>query len=116
MAIWNILFHPTSDNRNAPFDYIQQIPNEAQQTTIINRLQELARRDIADWPHTWVHKITGDLFQLTVGSHRLLYCLEGKNIVILHAFRKQTQKTPKKEIKRAINNYHRYFSSKRSGK
>ena len=56
-------------------------------------------------PHT--KAIDSGLFELRVkgkeGIGRVFYCTKvGKRIVMLHAFVKKTQKTPKKELKLAI--------------
>lgn len=56
-------------------------------------------------PHT--KAIDDGLFELRVkgkeGIARVFYCTRiGKRIVMLHVFVKKTQKTPKKELKRAI--------------
>lgn len=40
-------------------------------------------------------------------KHRIFYfTMIGKKIILLHAFRKNTKKTPLSEINTAINNYH----------
>lgn len=47
--------------------------------------------------------ISGKLWELRPGATRLLYFAHIDNkFVILHAFRKQTQKTPRKEIDTAL--------------
>jgi len=56
-------------------------------------------------PHT--RAIEGGLFELRVkgkdGIARVFYCTKvGKRIVMLHVFVKKTQKTPKKELRLAI--------------
>jgi len=56
-------------------------------------------------PHT--KAIEGGLFELRVkgkeGIARVFYCTKiGKRIVMLHVFVKKTQKTPKKEMKLAM--------------
>lgn len=33
---------------------------------------------------------------------RIIYCFKNRNIYLLHAFKKQTQKTPRKEIETAL--------------
>ena len=55
-------------------------------------------------PHS--RSLGGGLFELrphgTEGIGRVLYCyLDGKRIVILHAFVKKTQETPEKELRLA---------------
>lgn len=46
--------------------------------------------------------------------HRILYVtIEGKRIILLHAFLKKTPKTPKQEIIRALNNFEDYKINKK---
>ncbi|MBP2660588.1 MAG: type toxin-antitoxin system RelE/ParE family toxin [Firmicutes bacterium] len=50
----------------------------------------------------YVKHIQGDLWELRPGDNRiLLFGWKGNNIVLLHSFRKATNKTPIREIKRA---------------
>ena len=45
--------------------------------------------------------------------HRIFYiAVEGKKIILLHAFLKKTSKTPQQEIVRALNNYEDYKINK----
>jgi len=56
-----------------------------------------------DFPHA--KKISRDLFEIRIkvqGKYRSIYAYIGKlDIVILHFFRKKTQKTPTKDLKLA---------------
>lgn len=50
-------------------------------------------------PHS--KKLTSDLYELRIRGKqeiRITYTFKNKNIYLLHAFKKQTQKTPRKEI------------------
>jgi phage-related protein len=52
-------------------------------------------------PHS--RRIEGRLWELRPGDNRLFYCLcMDQQFVILHAFRKQSMKTPEKEIATAL--------------
>ena len=66
-------------------------------------------------PHSRV--IGGGLFELRVGDKniaRTLYAYAtGNEIYLLHAFVKKTQKTPKKEIDRAVRLMQEYFNEKK---
>jgi len=57
-----------------------------------------------------VDKLEDKLYELridnTVNNPRIIFCvLSGKRIFLLHAFKKKTQKTPKKEITIARHRY-----------
>lgn len=44
--------------------------------------------------------------------HRIFFfTLVGKNIILLHAFLKQTAKTPESEITKALNNYYKVLKN-----
>lgn len=44
--------------------------------------------------------------------HRIFYfTFVGKNIILLHAFLKHSDKTPESEITKALNNYHKVLRS-----
>lgn len=54
-------------------------------------------------PHA--KKLSKDLYELRIRGKqevRILYAFVGKNIYLLHAFKKQTQKTPSREITTAL--------------
>ena len=43
--------------------------------------------------------VEGKLWEIRVGAHRIFYVVVlGPEMVLLHAFRKQSQKTPRKEL------------------
>lgn len=55
-------------------------------------------------PH--VKKLTSDLYELRIRGKqevRIIYGFVKKTIYLLHGFRKQTQKTPKKEIEISLS-------------
>ena len=59
-------------------------------------------------PYNFTKHIEGCLWELRPGNNRIFYFFDGNIIVLLHMFRKKTQKTPKLEIekaKREIANY-----------
>ena len=65
-----------------------------------------------DFPHA--KKVTRDLFEIRIklkGEYRGFYAYVGKlDIVILHFFRKKTQKTPIKELELAQRRLKQYES------
>ncbi len=77
------------------------------------RLETLSKLEVGEWPHTWIHKIAGAIFQLAAGNQRIMYCLDAKTIVVLHACRKVKQKTLRKDINRAEIHYNKYMSQKK---
>lgn len=113
MSLWDVRFFPPSGNRNSPEDYIYKvIPLEADQVSIVRWLQILSHREISDWPNTKIHKLTGDIFQLTVGKYRLSFVLDVRRIIVLHCCPKKGQKTKKIDLQRAELNYKDYLASR----
>jgi phage-related protein len=108
-----IEFFPPAGKRHSPFDYISNLSNNAQRAQIVHRLDTLKKLEIGDWPHTWIHKIRGAIYQLTAGDHRIMFCLDNKTIVVLHICRKVKQKTRRKDIKRAEIHYNEYVTQKK---
>ena len=51
-------------------------------------------------PHNILHKV-GEFYQITIGKYRYLSVLQGQEFILLHAFRKKSQKTKPADIKRA---------------
>ena len=113
MPKWTVVFYPPSGARFSPVDSILSLDDEAERGQIAHRLETMAKLDVAQWPHTWVHKITGKVFQLTAGDNRVMYCLDEKRIVVLHVCRKVRQKALAKDIKRAKSHYDSYFTQKK---
>jgi len=57
-------------------------------------------------PHS--KKLASELYELRIRGKqevRIIYGFVGKNIFLLHGFKKQTQKTPKKEIVTALSRF-----------
>jgi len=72
-----------------------------QQAALLRALDRL--RDygvLLKYPH--VEQIEGDLWELRADAGRLFYCAyTGRRFIILHGFRKKSQKTPRREIETA---------------
>lgn len=75
--------------------------------------------DIPQVPETYLKKLEGTdgLYEIRVqfGSDIFrIFCFfdDGKLIILLNGFQKKTQKTPKKEIKRALKLREEYYAEK----
>ena len=64
---------------------------------------ELLKRNGTNLPSVITKHIKEDIWELRPGNNRVLYFFfENHTYVLLHMFRKKTQKTPTKEIQKAI--------------
>ena len=62
----------------------------------------------------YVKHIRGDIWELRPGVNRiLLFAWKENKLVLLHAFRKRTQKTPEREIRRAEMEIDRWLQQRR---
>jgi phage-related protein len=109
MSIWDIVFFPPSSERYSPYDYITGLSDPAESRKIRHRLEALGELEIGDWPSQWVKIHTGDIWQLKADPHRVMFCLDHRTIVVLHAFRKVGQRTRRKDVQRAMIHYNMYI-------
>ena len=56
----------------------------------------------------YLKKITKGIWELRPGKYRLLFGMTGGNVAVVNIFKKQTQKTPKREIKLALKRLKEY--------
>ncbi len=79
----------------------------------VDRYIQLLQENGTKLPITVVKHLEGDIWELRPGFNRILFFgFDGSSFVLLHHFRKKTQKTPKKEISRAISEMNDYISRK----
>lgn len=68
-------------------------------------------------PSNVTKHIEDGIWELRPGNNRVFYFFYEDDIfVLLHAFRKKTQKTPRREIEKAKNEREDYLSRKEQGK
>ena len=100
---WSIIYFESSRGENFVEKFINEQKEEikAKYIGMIDFLEEygpfLSRK--------YTKKIKKDLYELRITCKeqiRVLYTIQGRTMILLHAFKKKTQKTPLKEIKTAI--------------
>jgi len=96
---WNILLFETSRGEKPVEEFIvsKSPQTEAKIAHLINLLE--IHGNILGMPHS--KQLTQGLYELRIRGKeetRILYCFKNKNIYLLHGFKKQTQKTPKRDI------------------
>ena len=96
---WNILVFETQRGEKPVEEFIiSKSPQaKAKIAHLINLLE--IHGNILGMPHS--KQLTKGLYELRIRGKeeiRILYCFKEKDIYLLHGFKKQTQKTPNKEI------------------
>lgn len=72
---------------------------------------ELLRQNGTNLPSNITKNIVENIWELRPGNNRIFYFYFNKNkFVLLHQFRKKTQKTPKHEIVKALSERDDYIS------
>ena len=101
-------------NKSRVFEYIDDL-DTPQKAKISNRIEFLRQhKGVLDEPYS--KHIKGKIRELRIdfgkNKHRIFYfTFVKKNIILLHAFLKRTQKTPETEIKIAENNYYNVINN-----
>ena len=101
---WNVITFETQRGKKPIDEFIksQQPQARAKIVHLINLLE--IHGNILNMPHS--KQLGNNLYELRIHGKqeiRILYYFNKRNIILLHAFKKQTQKTPSKEIKTGIN-------------
>lgn len=95
-----VVYVETARGSRPAQEYIEGLPvkERAKVKALIDYLSE--QKQLRE-PHA--KKLTGypGLYELRPGAHRLFYCYYEDKIVLLHGFRKKSNKTPKREIEKA---------------
>ena len=112
MAIWNIVFYPSSGSRHSPHDYIGSLSKKNEIALIYRRLKTIQELPMEEWPSKWIKKI-GSTYQLAADNQRVYFGLEEKTIVVCYACRKVSQKARKEDLRRAEENFKSYHEERR---
>jgi phage-related protein len=99
--MWNIVFYVDHRGKCPPKEFIEELPvmEQAKIRNVLRLLQEFGSN--LSMPHA--KNIKGKLWELRPGGVRLFYFASiGQQFVILHGYRKQSQKAPDREIEIAM--------------
>ena len=118
--MYDIEFYEKANGESDVWDFLEELRIKAQTskdariqhkqlTLYIQLLQENGTR----LPENITKHIEEDIWELRPGSNRVFYFFfKNDRFVLLHHFRKKTQKTPKREIERAKSERDDYLSRK----
>ena len=118
--MFNIDFYETVDGRSDIREFLERLQSLSK-TTKDSRIQyqQLARhiwllqKNGTHLPSDITKHLTGAIWELRPGNNRVLFFFfHNDTFVLLHHFRKKSQKTPHREITRAIAEMTDYLSRK----
>ncbi len=97
-----LIFFKTTRGDQPVRDYINSLPL-SEKAPVEAILMELVQKGFLPPPFSKKLKGVDKLWELRPGRHRVIYFYyQGNKAVLLHAFKKQSQKTPEKEIRLAL--------------
>ena len=114
---YKVYYYQNSRTKLVPvLEYIRELPvkDRGKVAAYITLLRDC--RGWLDEPYSrHIHSGIRELrVEFSRNRHRIFYItVEGKRIILLHAFLKKTPKTPKQEIIRALNNFEDYKINKK---
>ena len=115
--MYEIIFYENKNGYSELYEELVALSNTAS-TNKNNRIQlkqitfciELLKQQGTMLPNNISKHIKDDIWELRPGNNRILYFYYKDNkYVLLHMFRKKTQKTPKVEIEKAIREKNDYI-------
>ncbi len=99
-----VKFYQNYNGRRPVADFLERLPADenARVTGCLENVEKLG----FDSPRVIFRQIKGPLWEIKIKTHRGGYrffyvCIKGINIVLLHAYKKQSQKAPRREIETA---------------
>jgi phage-related protein len=99
--MWTIVFYVDHRGKCPPREFIEELPvmEQAKIRNVLRLLEEFGSN--LSMPHA--RQIKGKLWELRPGGVRLFYfAYIEQQFVILHGYRKQSQKSPDREIEIAM--------------
>jgi len=95
-----VRYYAGQTGRVPVLDYLRELPSERREE-VLAAIRDLERNGIEDSGATMRH-VTGKLWEPKFSIDRVFYVVvTGPEMVLLHAFKKQGQKAPKREIETA---------------
>lgn len=114
--MYKIIFYKDKDGKSAIEDYIQMLQDKGisskdsriKVNKIISYINQLSIKGL-EIGEPYIKHIDNEIWELRPLRDRILfaYC-DNNNFILLHYFMKKTQKTPRKEIKKALINLEDY--------
>ncbi len=111
-----IFFYVNHKGQSPVKDYIVKLYGTSKHKRInsskINDYIELLKKYGLNAGEPFIKHLEDNIWEIRPLRHRILFAeFKKNNFVLLHCFFKKSQKTPKREIKKAINNLHDFIRS-----
>ena len=122
--MYTVEFYEKANGESELWDFLENL-REKSATNKDARIQykqislyiQLLQDNGARLPAEVTKHIIDDIWELRPGHNRVLYFyFKDKTFVLLHQFRKKTQKTPQREIDKAVSERNDYLSRKEAEK
>ena len=118
--MFTIDFYETSDGHSDVRDFLEELQKKSSTSKDARiQYQQLARyiwllqENGTHLPQEITKHLKDDIWELRPGNNRVFYFFcKDDTYVLLHHFRKKSQKTPQREIDRAISEMRDYLSRK----
>ena len=107
---WKVVYYQTKRGKEIVREFIDSQPNKKRAKIIW--MIELLKEHGKVLPKTYLKCLAGskNLWELRPGFYRIfLSFLQEKNILLIHAIIKKTQKTSKKDIRLAVKRLNEYL-------
>ena len=118
---YEIIFYERENGKSEIWDFLEELRQKSLKNKNA-RIQykqvlfyiELLQNNGTLLPNNITKHIEDDIWELRPGNNRIFYFyLDNTTFVLLHSFRKKTQKTPKREILKAKAKRDDYLSRKK---
>lgn len=119
---YTIEFYEKANGNSEIWNFLEKLRNKAtknkdahiQYKQILLYIQ-LLQDNGTNLPQNVTKHITENIWELRPGNNRIFYFYYHNNtFILLHSFRKKTQKTPRREIEKAIAERNDYLARKES--
>lgn len=100
---WNVLTFETSRGEKPVDEFIKELSFQTKSKII--HLLDLLESHGNNLGMPYSKRLDNNLFELRIRGKqeiRIFYCFKKRDIILLHGFKKQTQKTPQREIAKAL--------------
>ncbi len=114
--VYQVVFYEDKNGKSELYDQLIELANKSSkskdariQLKQITLQIELLKKEGTRLPNNITKHLVDDIWELRPGNNRIIYFyFKNNTFVLLHMFRKKTQKTPKSEIERAIKESNDY--------